>query len=192
MCEHSSSARHVSKISSFVVSSDVTGKDKYRTAATNTIDAILNKATRPSDGLYSNYFDPLTGSWGQKDTSLGPYGDSFYEYLLKIWVYHGGHRTHDRKTGTVRFGQNMTSMRETFDTTMSAVRTHLHARAPHPHSETMYVSDYKSGKQTPVMWHLACFAGGMYALSGVTAPNATLAAAYRDDAASVTQTCREM
>eukprot|EP00041_Stephanoeca_diplocostata_P026392 m.711753 g.711753 ORF g.711753 m.711753 type:complete len:739 (+) comp22954_c0_seq2:141-2357(+) len=172
--------------------SDVTGNDKYRKAATNTIDAILNKAARPSDGLFSNYFDPLTGSWGQRDTSLGPYGDSFYEYLLKIWVYHGGHRTKDQKASVVRFGQNMTSMRETYDTTMHAVRTHLHAKAPHPHSETMFVSDYKSGKQTPVMWHLACFAGGMYALSGVTAPNASLAAAYRDDAASVTQTCRDM
>lgn len=42
------------------------------------------------DARYPNFLNPKTGKWGSKLVSVGALGDSFYEYLLKMWVYHGG------------------------------------------------------------------------------------------------------
>jgi hypothetical protein len=37
--------------------------------------------------LFPNFFDPYEGKWkGLDDMSMGSYGDSFYEYLLKEWI----------------------------------------------------------------------------------------------------------
>jgi mannosyl-oligosaccharide alpha-1,2-mannosidase len=39
------------------------------------------------DKLYPNYINPKTLKWGQKHVSVGGLGDSFYEYLIKTYVY---------------------------------------------------------------------------------------------------------
>lgn len=36
-------------------------------------------------GLYPNFLNPKTGSWGSKHISLGALGDSFYEYVC--WCF---------------------------------------------------------------------------------------------------------
>jgi len=62
---------------------------------------VLKQIDKP-DGLYGNYLNPRTGSWGMSKhvlflyfafsmfptghVSLGALGDSFYEYLLKSWI----------------------------------------------------------------------------------------------------------
>ena len=42
------------------------------------------------DGLYPNYINPTSLKWGQKHVSVGGLGDSFYEYLIKTYVYTNG------------------------------------------------------------------------------------------------------
>ncbi len=46
----------------------------------------LSFTCRP-EKLFPNFFDPYEGKWkGLDDMSMGSYGDSFYEYLLKEWI----------------------------------------------------------------------------------------------------------
>jgi mannosyl-oligosaccharide alpha-1,2-mannosidase len=52
------------------------------------IREVLQNVPRP-DGLYPNFLRPETGEWGEHHTSLGAYGDSFYEYLIKEWIRSG-------------------------------------------------------------------------------------------------------
>ena len=42
---------------------------------------------RKKDKLYPNYINPKTVKWGQKHVSVGGLGDSFYEYLIKTYIY---------------------------------------------------------------------------------------------------------
>ena len=44
---------------------------------------------KPFGGLYPIYINPWTGEWGEKQFSMGAFGDSFYEYLLKTWIFSG-------------------------------------------------------------------------------------------------------
>ena len=44
---------------------------------------------KPMGGLYPIYVNPWTGEWGEKQFSMGAFGDSFYEYLLKSWIFSG-------------------------------------------------------------------------------------------------------
>lgn len=41
---------------------------------------------RKTDGLYPLYVNPRTGDFQGQDVSLGALGDSFYEYMLKLWL----------------------------------------------------------------------------------------------------------
>ena len=103
----------------------------------------VTQKQRPATGLYPNYINPDTGSWGSStscraircpvvlwlaclagpvllhlirpppppppcadEVSLGALGDSFYEYLIKEWVFEGG-RTHGRKEGREAFDSAM-------------------------------------------------------------------------------------
>lgn len=45
------------------------------------------KGVEKEFGLYYNYLSPQTGKWCMKDASIGALGDSFYEYLYKLWIY---------------------------------------------------------------------------------------------------------
>ncbi|VDM27614.1 unnamed protein product [Toxocara canis] len=49
------------------------------------IREVLSSIEKP-EGLYPNYLNPETGEWGPKHVSVGAFGDSFYEYLLKSWL----------------------------------------------------------------------------------------------------------
>lgn len=47
------------------------------------------KATHPPPGLYPLFIDTATGTFKNKKISFGGCGDSFYEYLLKVWILTG-------------------------------------------------------------------------------------------------------
>ena len=70
--------------------SEVTDDRTYADAVQQ-LAKFVTDAT-PDDGLFPNYLNPKTGRWVSKDVSLGALGDSFYEYLLKVWVYRGGQK----------------------------------------------------------------------------------------------------
>jgi mannosyl-oligosaccharide alpha-1,2-mannosidase len=47
---------------------------------------VLNK-NFPADGLLPIYINPDTANPSQSTITFGAMGDSFYEYLLKVWVF---------------------------------------------------------------------------------------------------------
>lgn len=78
-----------------------------------------------------------------------------------------------------------------YDDTIQATATRLHRRTTGT-SDLLYIAEERNGEVQPdVMYHLSCFAGGMYALSALTTANATLGDIYARDAAAVTRTCHE-
>ncbi|WAR07139.1 MA1A2-like protein [Mya arenaria] len=106
---------------------------------------FMNQIEKPN-GLYPNYINPKTGKWGQHHVAIGALGDSFYEYLLKMWIQSG-------KTDPVS--------RKMYDDAVSAIETHMIKVSP---GGLKYVSEYKSGRNELKMDHLGCFCGGMFAL----------------------------
>ncbi|GAU97077.1 hypothetical protein RvY_08436 [Ramazzottius varieornatus] len=128
----------------------------------------LYNLTKPA-GLYSNYLDSMSGKWGSKYVSLGAYGDSFYEYLFKMWLWGG--KTDKR-------------LKEMFDSALVAVEKHTMKTSK---AGLLYFTRFPNGALDQ-MEHLACFAGGMYALS---APHAAQPERSMEVARNVTTTCHE-
>jgi mannosyl-oligosaccharide alpha-1,2-mannosidase len=73
----------------FIALSQRTGDPKYQQKVENVI-LQLNK-TFPADGLLPIYINPDTGATSYSTITFGAMGDSFYEYLLKVWIQ--GNRT---------------------------------------------------------------------------------------------------
>ncbi|XP_043273662.1 mannosyl-oligosaccharide 1,2-alpha-mannosidase IA-like isoform X2 [Venturia canescens] len=154
----------------FTYLSDITGNPVFRNKVEN-VRKVLNTVEKPK-GLYPNYINPQTGQWGQHDMSLGGLGDSFYEYLLKAWIQSGMEDVEARKM---------------WDKAMVAVEKYMIMKSP---SGLLYVSDLKNDRPENKMGHLACFAGGMFALGAKTMEN-DLAKNYMDIAEGLTNTCHE-
>eukprot|EP00037_Helgoeca_nana_P030823 m.385405 g.385405 ORF g.385405 m.385405 type:complete len:757 (+) comp28275_c2_seq7:40-2310(+) len=154
----------------------VTGDNRFK----DMINFVINKViqSRPPDGLYPNFLNPKTGRWGSKHVSLGALGDSFYEYLLKMWVYHGGRNN-------IGIEVDMLG-RRAFDDAMVTVQSKLMRTSKSGH---LHLVDMRASRIIPKMGHLACFTGGMYALASKGAPSA-VAAEYMANARGITDTCR--
>lgn len=75
---------------------------------------------------------------------MGALGDSFYEYLLKVWL---------------QSGKRNTVARQMYDDAMAAIVEHLIQTS---HSGLIYTSDMKYGALDHFMDHLACFSGEIF------------------------------
>ena len=55
------------------------------------IEAIYKtlKDVPTKDGLLPTFLDPTTGAGDSGDISMGAMADSYYEYLLKMWIQSG-------------------------------------------------------------------------------------------------------
>ena len=89
--------------------SAATGQPKYNEKVCK-IRNILDGLHKPYGGLYLNFLSPTSGNWSSDFVSVGAFGDSFYEYLIKSWVQSNGTDTQSRRM---------------FDTTAEAIRKHL-------------------------------------------------------------------
>ncbi|XP_066586398.1 mannosyl-oligosaccharide 1,2-alpha-mannosidase IA-like [Prorops nasuta] len=154
----------------FTYLSDITGNPEFRNKVEN-VRKVLKKLEKPN-GLYPNYINPRTGKWGQHHMSLGALGDSFYEYLLKAWI---------------QSGKEDTEAREMYDEAIAAIVKHMVKTSP---GNLIYVSDLKYDKPEHKMGHLACFAGGMFALGAHTLENED-SEKYMKIAEGLTNTCHE-
>ncbi|CAB0033632.1 unnamed protein product [Trichogramma brassicae] len=153
----------------FIYLSDITGNPIYREKVMQ-IRRTLNNLDKPN-GLYPNYINPRTGTWGRHHMSLGGLGDSFYEYLLKAWIQSG--KT-DREA------------RQMYDEAMDAIMTHMILKSP---GGLLYASDIQYERVEHKMGHLACFAGGMFGL-GAKNDN-EVNDRHMEVASGLTNTCHE-
>ena len=123
----------------FAYLSDITGDLAYKNLVERVRTVVL-ESSRPQK-LYPNYLNPKTGKWGQQHTSMGAFGDSFYEYLLKEWLRSG-------KEDTVAKGM--------FDQAAIDIENELVKTSV---SGLTYFAEQKYGRLEHKMDHLACFGG---------------------------------
>ncbi|XP_042882223.1 mannosyl-oligosaccharide 1,2-alpha-mannosidase IA-like [Penaeus japonicus] len=154
----------------FVYLSDISGDPIFREKVMRIRD-VIRKTDRPG-GLYPNYMNPKTGKWGQRHTSVGALGDSFYEYLLKAYIQSGG------KDEVAK---------EMYEEAIGVITNRLVLKS---HSGLTYLAESKFDRLEHKMDHLACFAGGMYAL-GAKAINNQVSTTHLEIAEGLANTCHE-
>jgi mannosyl-oligosaccharide alpha-1,2-mannosidase len=125
-------------------------------------------------GLYFNYLNQNTAQWCMKHASIGALGDSFYEYLLKYWLY-------NNKRDADLFNMYIKSM--------DAIRTQLVGVSSR--DKLTYFGDLRSQKFEKKMGHLACFSGGLMALTSLHLTDARSSQEYMSLGKNVTNTCHE-
>jgi mannosyl-oligosaccharide alpha-1,2-mannosidase len=154
--------------------SDHTGKKVYQERI-DKIFQVLNKADKP-EGLYYNYINPHNGQFCTKQATLGALADSFYEYLLKLWLYK------DKKDK---------GLLDMYLKTMKAVEEKLIKKSQ---SGLTFVGETNEASYlVQKMGHLACFSGGLFALSSIYIDDLTQIERdnYKHLAIEITNTCHE-
>ncbi|CAI0410088.1 unnamed protein product [Linum tenue] len=130
----------------FFALSQRTGDQKYHQKAERVI-LELNK-TFPADGLLPIYISPDTGTGSISTITFGAMGDSFYEYLLKVWIQ-------GNKSGAVKLYRDM------WEKSMKGLVSLIRRSTP---SSFTYICEKSGDWLTDKMDELACFAPGMLAL----------------------------
>jgi len=124
--------------------SERTGISEFAEKALKVYD-VLDRANKP-EGLYPVYIDPNNGSFRNRRVTLGALGDSFYEYLLKLWILTGK--------------KNEQYQRMYNEATTAIIEKLVKKSTP---SGLTYIAE-KDGGIVDKMDHLVCFAGAMFAL----------------------------
>ncbi|CAN8268881.1 unnamed protein product [Cochlearia groenlandica] len=131
----------------FIALSQRTGDPKYQQKVEKVI-SVLNK-NFPADGLLPIYINPDTAEPSSySTTTFGAMGDSFYEYLLKVWVF-------GNKTSEVKHYRDM------WEKSMNGLLSLVKISTP---SSFTYICEKSGDSLTDKMDELACFAPGMLAL----------------------------
>lgn len=106
--------------------------------------------------------------------SFGAMGDSYYEYLLKVWLQTG-------KTEPVWKDQWKKAMEEMETRLLKRTKNNL-----------TYIAELKDGRILDKMDHLVCFVGGMLILGARQLPQQEVSKSWEKNAAEITRTCYEM
>ncbi|EEC77946.1 hypothetical protein OsI_17297 [Oryza sativa Indica Group] len=130
----------------FIALSQRTGDPKYQQKAENVIRQL--QKIYPSDGLLPIYINPHSGTASYSTITFGAMGDSFYEYLLKVWVQ--GNKT-----------EHVKHYRQMWETSMEGLLSLTKKTTP---SNYYYICEKNGGSLSDKMDELACFAPGMLAL----------------------------
>ncbi|GLD93116.1 hypothetical protein PINS_up001708 [Pythium insidiosum] len=132
-----------------------TGKTEYSALARRFYPYIQSRKAIRLGGLYANQIHGGDGGpfHGDLVVSFGSNGDSFYEYLLKIWILRG--------EGGVDAQNDL--MKQMYLEAMDGLETHLVQRST---TGRIYIADYdlRRREPRPRMEHLACFVPGLLAL----------------------------
>jgi len=105
------------------------------------------RAKLPDHGLWPIYVNRVSGQSAGGSVTFGALGDSFFEYLLKIWVQGG--RTEPEYLAD-------------YENAMDGLHQLIVQRSSP--SRLVYLGDYNHGMINHKMDHLACFVPGLLAL----------------------------
>lgn len=141
-------------------------------------------------GLYYNYLSASSAKWCMKQASVGAMGDSFYEYLLKLWLLNRNKENlskFDREQFKTR---NKANLRMLVDV-LRAINSNLVQTSQSSH--LVYVGEYKSGRVEKRMDHLACFSAGLFSMTAheVDSLDANEKSLFMNLAKNITNTCHE-
>ncbi|KAK6341570.1 maturation of Asn-linked oligosaccharides protein [Orbilia brochopaga] len=135
--------------------SDLTGDPQYGAMAQKAEDYLLvveNPGVgEPLPGMLGTHVRIQDGHFTDSYGGWGALGDSYYEYLIKMWVYDSS-----------RFRKYKRRWIQAADSTMK----HL-ATSPSSRPDLTFVAEYANSKSISFRGsHLACFIGGNYLLGG--------------------------
>ncbi|KAH6793096.1 alpha-mannosidase 3 [Perilla frutescens var. hirtella] len=129
--------------------SSLTGDPKYSLESMKVLEHIK---TKPKvKGLVPIYINPHTGEFSGENIRLGSRGDSYYEYLIKVWLQNPG--------------SNFTYMHDMYIESMQGVKELLVKKSV-PNG-LVFVGELPYGPEggfSPKMDHLVCFLPGTLAL----------------------------
>eukprot|EP01018_Ginkgo_biloba_P039971 Gb_07364 [translate_table: standard] len=155
----------------FIALSQRTGDPKYQEKVENVIKQL--QTSFPDDGLLPIYINAHSGrAESYSKITFGAMGDSFYEYLLKVWIQ-------GNKTEAVKH------YREMWEKSMQGLTSLIRKSSP---SSFTYISERSGSSLIDKMDELACFAPGMLAL-GASGYDDDKAAKYLSLAKELTWTC---
>ncbi|KAK9697044.1 hypothetical protein RND81_08G011400 [Saponaria officinalis] len=132
--------------------SEISGDPKYSLEAMKVLEHM--KTLPKTEGLVPIYISPQTGEFSGENIRLGSRGDSYYEYLLKVWLQQGANNN-----------VNLTYLHSMYKEAMKGVR-HLLVRKTIPNG-LVFVGELPygaGGSFSPKMDHLVCFLPGTLAL----------------------------
>jgi len=130
--------------------SEVTGDPKFADAAYKVFDILDPQNGKISPlrfkGQYPIYISPHDLKFKTTHISWGAMGDSFYEYLLKLWII---------------TGKKNEQYKRMYLDSVDGMFEHLWVS----HSSGLdYIAEFKGGSLQRKMDHLACFTAGLLAL----------------------------
>jgi mannosyl-oligosaccharide alpha-1,2-mannosidase len=125
--------------------SELTGDAKYDDAVTRIMGVVeWHSKNLARNGLYPALIDIHTGAFCNDHITIGAYGDSFYEYLLKQFVM-----TKDER------------YKKLFEESVSGIVRHMLVKP----SKNWFIAELVGQTRVNKVDHLACFASGMFALA---------------------------
>lgn len=133
--------------------SDITGDPQYASLAQKGESFLLNPqpaSSEPFPGLSGTRININTGLFEDANGGWGGGDDSFYEYLIKMYVY-----------DPVRFGQYKDRWILAADSSIANLTSH-----PLGREDLTFLASFQSTNLTYQSGHLACFAGGNFLLGG--------------------------
>uniref|UniRef100_A0A0C9RRM4 alpha-1,2-Mannosidase n=1 Tax=Wollemia nobilis TaxID=56998 RepID=A0A0C9RRM4_9CONI len=134
--------------------SKLSGDPKYGKAAMQVLEHF--KTLPKLEGLVPIYISPNSGHFVGDNIRLGSRGDSYYEYLIKVWL---------QQQGVDHEGGHVSYLREMYDEAMKGVKHRLVQKSI-PRG-LVFVGELPSGEHGgfyPKMDHLVCFLPGTLAL----------------------------
>ncbi|KAJ2610073.1 hypothetical protein H4S08_003773 [Coemansia sp. RSA 1365] len=133
--------------------SEITGNPVYHNTAQRAVDA-LDKAHKPYKGLYPIWVDIDSGKLVSGQITFGGRGDSWYEYMIKQYIY--SRRSNDQ-------------YRRMYEESIDGMKAKMIGQSIYD-PELYYVGDLDSTatKFSPRFEHLTCFVPGMLALGSKT------------------------
>ncbi len=154
-----------------------TGNLEYEKIAMKPLQLMAHK--KSMSGLYPIKVRIDDGSFADTQVTFGALGDSFYEYLLKVWI---------------QGGKKESWLRDMYDRAMDgAIDKLLMTSSP---TGLAFLSDWNGRNNFRKMDHLVCFMPGLLALGAYTNPKGGLSSSrsQRDLAVAkaLMYTCREM
>lgn len=154
--------------------SHATNDIKYKHKADKALDVVLAAAGgRGLVPIYLGRDGAQPGFVGDK-VSFGAMGDSYYEYLLKLWLQTG------KEEGRLKTAW-VASMKAMIEKLVKKTAGGL-----------TYVAELEHGHIRDRMDHLACFVAGMLVMGSRTLPKEEVDRRWEDVASGLTDTCYEM
>lgn len=155
----------------FIDLSRETGDSKYEDAVNSVTNHV--HGLPKTDGLVPIFINANSGQFRMSAAiTLGARGDSYYEYLLKMWL---------------QTGQLNELVRSDFESAVEGIKKHL-LRRSEPH-KLLYIGELLSARTfSPKMDHLVCFFGGTLALAAQNG----FPEEYMTMGQQLTETCYEM